>query len=96
MKRNLILGAAAAAGLLVSVTATASPKAKVKKTVVKTAVMAQPGFSEAWVEDETKFEDRKLPARATFIPYSSSKLMMKDETFFQDYTETCRLHVAKR
>ena len=39
MKRNLILGAAAAAGLLVSVAATASPKAKVKKTVVKTAVM---------------------------------------------------------
>ena len=85
MKRNLILGAAAAAGLLVSVTATASPKAKVKKTVVKTAVMAQPSFSEAWVEDETKFEDRKLPARATFIPYSSSKLMMKDETFFHGW-----------
>ena len=36
---------------------------------------------DSWVEDETKFADCKLPAHATFIPYSSTSQMMLDKCF---------------
>ena len=86
MKRNLIASVMAAATFLVCVPSFAAAKAKkaVRKSVPAQAVASQ-AFSEAWVEDQSKFEDRKLPAHATFIPYSSSSLMMKDETFLRPW-----------
>lgn len=36
---------------------------------------------DSWVENEQKFEDQKLPAHATFIPYSSSSQMMQDKCY---------------
>ena len=38
-------------------------------------------FTDKWVEDETKFEDRKEKAHATFVPYSSTATMQKDDYF---------------
>ncbi len=35
-------------------------------------------FSDSWVEDQRKFEDRKLSAHATFIPYSTTAAMQAD------------------
>ena len=36
---------------------------------------------DSWVENEQKFEDQKLPAHATFIPYSSTSQMMQDKCY---------------
>ena len=85
MKKNLIVSVMAAAALLVCTPSSAATK--VRKTAGKTApATAVQTFSEAWVEDQSKFEDRKQPAHATFIPYSSSTVMMKDETFLRPWT----------
>ena len=86
MKRNLVVSVMAAAAMFVCLPTVAADK--VAKNVRKSAAVApaNTGFSEAWVEDETKFEDRKLPAHATFIPYSSSASMMRDEPFRRAWT----------
>ena len=84
MKRNPLVLFIAAAALVVSTSAFATSKVvKPQRKAVKTHVVDQQAtvFTDAWVEDETKFEDRKLKAHATFIPYSSTKLMQKDEHY---------------
>lgn len=84
MKRNPLVLFIAAAALVVSTSAFATSKvAKPQRKAVKAHVVDQQAtvFTDAWVEDETKFEDRKLKAHATFIPYSSTKLMQKDEHY---------------
>ena len=84
MKRNPLVLFIAAAALVVSTSAFGASKVvKPQRKAAKARVVTQeaPVFTDAWVEDETKFEDRKLKARATFIPYSSTKLMQKDERY---------------
>lgn len=79
MKHNLLLLAAA-----MLLAAPAQQTAQAAKKVKKTRVCLDKGqsqectFSDKWVEDETKFEDRKEAAHATFIPYSSSQAMKAD------------------
>lgn len=45
------------------------------------ATSAETRFCEEWVQDEKVFENAKMPAHATFIPYTSTELMEKDEHF---------------
>ena len=69
-QKHLFWGAAVALTFLFSTSAIAQPrhtKKKVKK-VVEAKVDVCP-FTDKWVEDETKFEDRKEKAHATFVPY---------------------------
>ena len=49
------------------------------KTVPK--VSAEAPFDESWVENEKVFEHWKQKAHATFIPYSSTALMQKDDCY---------------
>ena len=86
MKRNLILGTLALTATLMCSSSMAA--SKVKKPVRKAVAAKVDGmkkadmpFSDAWVEDETKFEDRKLAAHATFIPYASTAQMQRDEYY---------------
>ena len=91
MKRNLLLVAALAALTFAMPSygqrhaRKASAKAAQTSAVQGNAQTSQ--FSEAWVEDETKFEDRKLPAHATYIPYTSTSQMMLDKTFNTPWEE---------
>ncbi len=39
-------------------------------------------FKESWIQDETKFEDHKEAAHATYIPYSSVSEMESDTEFY--------------
>ena len=78
-QKHLFWGAAVALTFLFSASAIAQPrhtKKKVKK-VVETKVDVCP-FTDKWVEDETKFEDRKEKAHATFVPYSSQTLKKQE------------------
>ena len=85
MKRTLLLVAVAA--LVCSGTAYGQRKAKrqTKKDVptivhsVEVKDIAE--VVDSWVENEQKFEDQKLPAHATFIPYSSTSQMMQDKCY---------------
>ena len=89
MRRNIIYSVAAATLFLFAVSATAAPKGKKKsrKAVAVKVTDAAPtvAFSDAWVEDETKFEDRKEAAHATFIPYSTTEAMKKDSYFVKPW-----------
>ena len=81
-QKHLFWGAAVALTFLFSASAIAQPrhtKKKVKK-VVETKVDVCP-FTDKWVEDETKFEDRKEKAHATFVPYSSTATMQQDDYY---------------
>ena len=81
-QKHLFWGAAVALTFLFSASAIAQPrhtKKKVKK-VVETKVDVCP-FTDKWVEDETKFEDRKEKAHATFVPYSSTASMQQDDYY---------------
>ena len=77
----------AVAALVCSGTAYGQRKAKrqAKKNVptivhaVETKDIAE--VVDSWVENEQKFEDQKLPAHATFIPYSSTSQMMQDKCY---------------
>ena len=78
MNKNLIFCVAAMLGLMAWQGASAqskSRKAARKTMVAKTYAVQAAGPSVAWVEDETKFEDRKEKAHATFIPYSSKSFI---------------------
>ena len=85
MKRTLLFVAVAA--LLCNGTTYAQRKAKrqVKKDVPTISYDAKTAdidaSVDAWVENEQKFEDQKLPAHATFIPYSSTSQMMLDKCY---------------
>ncbi len=89
MNRKSALWAITAAALFACTSAFASPKVKktAAKAAAKTVVTTAPAFNDAWVEDETKFADRKLDAHATYIPYSSTKLMTNDEYYRLPWTE---------
>lgn len=79
MKQNLLL--LAVAMLLASPTSQKAQAAtKVKRTVARQGYVsaATQEFSDKWVEDQTKFEDCKEAAHATFIPYSSTTAMKAD------------------
>ena len=81
-QKHLFWGAAVALTFLFSASAVAQPrhtKKKVKK-VVEAKVDVCP-FTDKWVEDETKFEDRKEKAHATFVPYSSTASMQQDDYY---------------
>ena len=86
MKRILLLSTATMSALFLFSSTFAQPRSAKHgaKRVATTSVAvntAAAAFSDAWVEDETKFADRKLPAHATFIPYSSTTQMMLDKNF---------------
>ena len=55
------------------------------KTVPK--VSAEAPFDESWVENEKVFEHWKQKAHATFIPYSSTTLMKKDDCYKYPWLE---------
>ena len=55
------------------------------KTVPK--VSAEAPFDESWVENEKVFEHWKQKAHATFIPYSSTALMQKDDCYKYPWLE---------
>ncbi len=54
---------------------------KAKTIIPATKLTPASKFTDAWVEDQHKFEDNKLPAHATFIPYSSTVAMQSDECY---------------
>ena len=60
--------------------ALAHPRPAKKKKVVETKADVCP-FMDKWVEDETKFEDRKEKAHATFVPYASTASMQQDDCY---------------
>ena len=79
-QKHLIWGAAAALIFLFSASALAHPRPAKKKKVVETKADVCP-FMDKWVEDETKFEDRKEKAHATFVPYASTASMQQDDCY---------------
>lgn len=79
-QKHLIWGAAAALTFLFSASALAHPRPAKKKKVVETKADVCP-FMDKWVEDETKFEDRKEKAHATFVPYASTASMQQDDCY---------------
>ena len=79
-QKHLIWGAAAALVFLFSASALAHPRPAKKKKVVETKADVCP-FMDKWVEDETKFEDRKEKAHATFVPYASTASMQQDDCY---------------
>ena len=79
-QKHLIWGAAAALTFLFSASALAHPRPAKKKKVVETKADVCP-FMDKWVEDETKFEDRKEKAHATFVPYASTTSMQQDDCY---------------
>lgn len=79
-QKHLIWGAAAALTFLFSASALAHPRPAKKKKVVETKADVCP-FVDKWVEDETKFEDRKEKAHATFVPYASTASMQQDDCY---------------
>ena len=79
-QKHLIWGAAAALTFLFSASALAHPRPAKKKKVVETKADVCP-FMDKWVEDETKFEDRKEKAHATFVPYASTTSMQQDDYY---------------
>ena len=81
-QKHLIWGAAVALTFLFSASVIAQPRHTKKK--VKKVVEAKAGvcpFTDKWVEDETKFADRKEKAHATFVPYSSTASMQQDDYY---------------
>ena len=79
-QKHLIWGAVAALTFLFSASALAHPRPAKKKKVVETKADVCP-FMDKWVEDETKFEDRKEKAHATFVPYASTASMQQDDCY---------------
>ena len=97
MRINYLIGTATIAALLFGNVAMAQKKVARKsapraqqttsgpnrtmplKTVPK--VSAEAPFDESWVENEKVFEHWKQKAHATFIPYSSTALMQKDDCY---------------
>lgn len=97
MRINYLIGTATIAALLFGNVAMAQKKVARKsapraqqtasgpnrtmplKTVPK--VSAEAPFDESWVENEKVFEHWKQKAHATFIPYSSTTLMQKDDCY---------------
>lgn len=97
MRINYLIGTATIAALLFGNVAMAQKKVARKsapraqqtasgpnrtmplKTVPK--VSAEASFDESWVENEKVFEHWKQKAHATFIPYSSTTLMQKDDCY---------------
>ncbi|WP_337568856.1 hypothetical protein, partial [Hallella sp.] len=75
-QKHLIWATAAALTFLFSASAMAQPRHAKKKKVVEAKADVCP-FTDKWVEDETKFEDRKQKAHATFVPYASTASMQQ-------------------
>ena len=103
MRINYLIGTATIAALLFGNVAMAQKKVARKsapraqqttsgpnrtmplKTVPK--VSAEAPFDESWVENEKVFEHWKQKAHATFIPYSSTALMQKDDYYKYPWLE---------
>lgn len=103
MRINYLIGTATIAALLFGNVAMAQKKVARKsapraqqtasgpnrtmplKTVPK--VSAEAPFDESWVENEKVFERWKQKAHATFIPYSSTALMQKDDCYKYPWLE---------
>ena len=103
MRINYLIGTATIAALLFGNVAMAQKKVARKsapralqtasgpnrtmplKTVPK--VSAEAPFDESWVENEKVFEHWKQKAHATFIPYSSTALMHKDDCYKYPWLE---------
>ena len=103
MKINYLIGTATIAALLFGNVAMAQKKVARKsapraqqtasgpnrtmplKTVPK--VSAEAPFDESWVENEKVFEHWKQKAHATFIPYSSTAMMQKDDCYKYPWLE---------
>ena len=103
MRINYLIGTATIAALLFGNVAMAQKKVARKsapraqqtasgpnrtmplKTVPKVSTEAP--FDESWVENEKVFEHWKQKAHATFIPYSSTSLMQKDDCYKYPWLE---------
>ena len=103
MRINYLIGTATIAALLFGNVAMAQKKVARKsapraqqtasgpnrtmplKTVPK--VSAEAPFDESWVENEKVFEHWKQKAHATFIPYSSTALLQKDDCYKYPWLE---------
>ena len=103
MRINYLIGTATIAALLFGNVAMAQKKVARKsapraqqttsgpnrtmplKTVPK--VSAEAPFDESWVENEKVFEHWKQKAHATFIPYSSTAMMQKDDCYKYPWLE---------
>lgn len=103
MRINYLIGTATIAALLFGNVAMAQKKVARKsapraqqtasgpnrtmplKTVPK--VSAEAPFNESWVENEKVFEHWKQKAHATFIPYSSTAMMQKDDCYKYPWIE---------
>ena len=103
MRINYLIGTATIAALLFGNVAMAQKKVARKsapraqqtasrpnrtmplKTVPKVSTEAP--FDESWVENEKVFEHWKQKAHATFIPYSSTALMQKDDCYKSPWLE---------
>ena len=103
MRINYLIGTATIAALLFGNVAMAQKKVARKsapraqqtasgpnrtmplKTVPKVSTEAP--FDESWVENEKVFEHWKQKAHATFIPYSSTALMQKDDCYKYPWLE---------
>ena len=103
MRINYLIGTATIAALLFGNVAMAQKKVARKsapraqqttsgpnrtmplKTVPK--VSAEAPFDESWVENEKVFEHWKQKAHATFIPYSSTAMMQKDDCYRYPWLE---------
>ena len=103
MRINYLIGTATIAALLFGNVAMAQKKVARKsapraqqtasgpnrtmplKTVPKVSTEAP--FDESWVENEKVFEHWKQKAHATFIPYSSTAMMQKDDCYKYPWLE---------
>ena len=103
MRINYLIGTATIAALLFGNVAMAQKKVarKLAPRAQQTAsgpnrtmplkmvpkVSAEAPFDESWVENEKVFEHWKQKAHATFIPYSSTALMQKDDCYKYPWLE---------
>ena len=93
MMQKLVFCSAAFAGLLFCTSLSATPPAKSSRTKgVKStpAIIRKTQFQESWVEDQTKYEDCKEKAHATYIPYSSFEAMTADDYYAHPWVTPVR------
>ncbi len=93
MMQKPVFCSAALVGLLFCTSLSATPPVKSTRTKgVKStpAIIQRSEFSTSWVEDQTKYEDNKEKAHATYIPYSSYEAMTADGYYAKPWVTPSR------
>ena len=93
MMQKPVFCSAALVGLLFCTSLSATPpvkSSKAKGAKATPAVVKRTQFSESWVEDQTKYEDNKEKAHATYIPYSSFEAMTADDCYAKPWITPTR------